>query len=84
MNLKRLAGQAKRIIDKRGGTESLKADADELRKIAKGEGSISDKAKAAAAALKNPGEADKPAAEGTGPATEGGPPPANPSPPPPA
>jgi hypothetical protein len=55
MDLKRLSQQAKRLIDKRGGTKSLKEDADELRDIARGQGSMSDKAKAAADALKDPG-----------------------------
>ena len=55
MDFKRLSQQAKRLIDKRGGTKSLKEDADELRDIARGEGSLSDKAKAAAGAVKEPG-----------------------------
>lgn len=55
MDFKRLSEQAKRLIDKRGGTKSLKEDADELRDIARGEGSLSDKAKAAAGAVKDPG-----------------------------
>ena len=55
MDFKRLSQQAKRLIDKRGGTKSLKEDADELRDIARGEGSLSDKAKAAAEAVKEPG-----------------------------
>jgi hypothetical protein len=55
MDFKRLSQQAKRLIDKRGGSKSLKEDADELRDIARGEGSLSDKAKAAADAIKEPG-----------------------------
>jgi hypothetical protein len=55
MDFKRLSQQAKRLIDRRGGTKSLKEDADELRDIARGEGSLSDKAKAAAGAVKEPG-----------------------------
>ncbi len=55
MDLNRLAKQAKRIVDKRGGVESLKEDANELRNIAGQPGSLRDKAKAAAAALKDPG-----------------------------
>ena len=55
MDFKRLSQQAKRLIDKRGGTKSLKEDADELRDIARGEGSLSNKAKAAAEAVKDPG-----------------------------
>jgi hypothetical protein len=55
MDFKKLADKAKDTIDKRGGMDSLKADAEELRKVAKGQGSLSDKAKAAAAAIKDPG-----------------------------
>jgi hypothetical protein len=55
MDFKRLSEQAKRLINRRGGTKSLKEDADELRDIARGEGSLSDKAKAAAEAVKEPG-----------------------------
>ena len=64
VNFKRLADKAKDTIDKRGGTEALKADAGELREIAKGKGSLKDKAKAAASAVKDPGErgAKRPAA----------------------
>ena len=62
VNFKRLADRAKDVVEKRGGTEALKQDAEELRGIAKGKGSLKDKAKAAADALKDPG------AKGTGPA----------------
>jgi len=55
MDFKKLADKAKDTIDKRGGMDSLKADAEELKKVAKGEGSLTDKAKAAAQALKDPG-----------------------------
>jgi hypothetical protein len=65
MDLKRLADRAKQLVDKRGGTESLKQDAEELKDIAAGRGSVSDKAKAAASAIKEPGAdaAEAPAAE---------------------
>lgn len=56
MDFKKLADKAKKTIDERGGVESLKADAEELKKVAKGKGSLTDKAKAAAAAIKEPGE----------------------------
>jgi hypothetical protein len=56
MDFKKLANKAKETIDKRGGVDSLKADAEELKKVAKGKGSLSDKAKAAAKAIKEPGE----------------------------
>lgn len=56
MDFKKLADKAKKTIDERGGMDSLKADAEELKKVAKGKGSLSDKAKAAAKAIKEPGE----------------------------
>jgi peptidoglycan hydrolase CwlO-like protein len=62
MDLKRLTNRAKNLVDKRGGTDALKDDLSELKDIAKGKGSMSDKAKAAAAALKDPGKKDEPAA----------------------
>lgn len=55
MDLKGLFNKGKKIVDDRGGVESLKADAQEVAKIAKGKGSLSDKAKEAAAAIKDPG-----------------------------
>jgi hypothetical protein len=58
MDLKRLTDRAKQIIDKRGGTESVKQDAGELRDIAKGSGSLTDKAKEAVEAVKEPGAAE--------------------------
>ena len=56
MDLKNISAKAKELIDKRGGTDSLKGDAEDLKAIASGEGSVADKAKAALAALKDPGE----------------------------
>lgn len=55
INFKRLGDQAKKVIDKRGGMDSVKEDAQELGDIAKGKGSFQDKAKEAAGALKDPG-----------------------------
>jgi hypothetical protein len=55
MDFKKLADKAKDTIDKRGGVDSLKADAEELKRVAKSGGSLTDKAKAAAAAIKEPG-----------------------------
>ena len=55
VNFRRLTDQAKKIVDKRGGTDSLKEDAEELKDIAKGDGSLKDKAKAAGQAIKDPG-----------------------------
>jgi hypothetical protein len=55
MDIKSLQRKAKQLIDKRGGTDSVKADAQELMDIAKGPGSMGDKAKRAGDALKDPG-----------------------------
>jgi len=55
VDLDDLKDKAKDIIDERGGTDALKEDAQELKDIATGEGSLSDKARAAAEALKDPG-----------------------------
>ena len=55
MNFKSLQRKAKQVIDKRGGTDALKADAAELKDIAKGPGSAADKAKRAGEALEDPG-----------------------------
>jgi hypothetical protein len=55
MNLKSLQRKAKQLIHQRGGTDSLREDAEELKDIAKGPGSFSDKAKRAGDALKEPG-----------------------------
>jgi hypothetical protein len=55
MDLKGLFNKGKKMVDERGGVESLKEDAQELAGIAKEKGSLADKAKDAAAALKDPG-----------------------------
>ena len=57
MDLKRITDKAKELVQKRGGTDSVKEDAAELKDIATGEGSLTDKTKAAAEAIKTPGEA---------------------------
>ena len=59
-SLKKVAGKAKDQVDKRGGTDALKEDANELKSIAKGKGSLKDKAKAAGKAIKDPGSDKKP------------------------
>ena len=71
MNFRNLQRKAKELVDRRGGTDSLKADADELKNIAKGPGSVADKAKRAGDALKEPGakHPDPPASPDT-PATD--------------
>jgi hypothetical protein len=66
MDFKKLADKAKKTIDDRGGVESLKADAQELKKVAQGKGSLTDKAKAAAQAIKEPGEHRQGKAAGAG------------------
>jgi hypothetical protein len=53
--LKKAAEKAKQQVDKRGGTDALKEDAEELKGIAKGKGSLKDKAKSAGKAIKEPG-----------------------------
>jgi hypothetical protein len=55
VNFRRITDQAKKIVDKRGGTDALKEDAEELKDIAAGKGSMKDKAKAAGEAIKEPG-----------------------------
>jgi len=55
MDFGKLTDRAKRLVKDRGGTDSLKDDAQELKDIATGEGSLTDKAKEAAEALKDPG-----------------------------
>ncbi len=66
VNFRRIADKAKQQVDKRG-SENLKEDAGELKDIAKGKGSLKEKAKAAGQAIKKPG-ADKPAEEAEKPA----------------
>jgi hypothetical protein len=63
MDLKGLFNKGKKMVDDRGGVDSLKEDAQELAKIAKGKGSLTDKAKEAAAAVKEPGT-NAPAGQG--------------------
>ena len=55
MDLKSLFNKGKKIVDERGGVDSLKEDAMEVADIAKSKGSLTDKAKEAAAAVKEPG-----------------------------
>jgi hypothetical protein len=68
VNFRKLTEKAKDVVDKRGGTDSLKQDASELREIAKGKGSLKDKARAAKDALKDPGAAGSGPDAGSGPA----------------
>ncbi len=57
-NVRRIADKAKDQVEKRGGSDAAKEDAEELKGIAKGKGSLKDKAKAAGKALKDPGAKD--------------------------
>jgi len=56
MRWNRLAETAKKTLDSRGGTDGLKRDAEQLREIARGQGSAKDKARRAAEALKQTGD----------------------------
>lgn len=66
MGLRDLTDKAKQVFEERGGSERLKQDGDALKGIAKGEGSLSDKAKASMERLRDadaaggPGETDPP------------------------
>jgi hypothetical protein len=50
-----LVDRAKGVFQKRGGSQAAKEDLQELKDIQAGGGSTTDKAKAAAEALKDPG-----------------------------
>jgi hypothetical protein len=55
VDFNRLLRRTKKVVEERGGSDALKKDAEELADVAKGRGSLGDKAKAAAEALKDPG-----------------------------
>ena len=55
--LQKLARRAQQIYTERGGAEAARGDAGEVRHILEGEGTLLEKAKAAAKALKEPGAA---------------------------
>ena len=55
MDWKGLVEKAKQIFQQRGGAQAAKEDAQELRDISKEQGSTTDKAKDAAAAIREPG-----------------------------
>lgn len=57
MYLKLIANQAARIYKQRGGAEAAKRDGLALKGVLEGEGTLKDKAKLAAEALKTPGAA---------------------------
>jgi len=52
MQIGRIAKLGKKVLDQRGGVEGVKKDAQELKEIAKGEGTVGDKAKRAAKAMR--------------------------------
>jgi hypothetical protein len=53
--LSSLTDKARELFHKRGGSDAAKEDMQELKDIHAGEGTLSDKAKAAVDALKEPG-----------------------------
>jgi hypothetical protein len=55
MDWKRMAAQAKKVFDERGGTKAAKEDVEELRDIAEGRGTVGEKLGRAAKAVKEPG-----------------------------
>jgi hypothetical protein len=60
MGLRDLFRRGKRAVDERGGTEALKEDAKELKDVATEKGrSAADKAKDAAAAVRDPGKREQ-------------------------
>jgi hypothetical protein len=63
---KKLADRAKQVVDQRGGSGSVKEDAQEVKSIFQGEGTLADKAKRAAAAIKEPGAGGSAASSGAG------------------
>jgi hypothetical protein len=63
MGLSDLLDRAKGIVQRRGGTDGLKEDAQELKDVATSDASMSEKLKQGAEALKEPG-AEGPEAAG--------------------
>jgi hypothetical protein len=55
MDFNKLKDKAKSMIDKRGGMESVKEDAGELKDIAASDESATEKGKDAVEAIKDPG-----------------------------
>lgn len=81
MKFNKLADKAKQAIERRGGMDSLKEDLQEVKDAATGRGSLKDKARAAADALKTPGKNPEAPAAGA-PATPPAPPATPPAVPP--
>jgi hypothetical protein len=57
VNFDDIKRKAEGLFKQRGGADGLKADAEELKDIASGQGSLTQKAKDAAAAIQDPGAA---------------------------
>lgn len=55
MDFNKLARQAQKLYTQRGGAPAAREDATEVEQIIKGDGTLMDKAKRAAKALKEPG-----------------------------
>jgi hypothetical protein len=89
MEFKRLADRAKNIFEKRGGSAAAREDLAELKDIAGKDESFGEKAKDAAAALRDPGAASAapgmsgpaPSTTPTEPTTPDAPPPSDAPPP---
>jgi hypothetical protein len=60
MDFNQLAGKAKEFVDEHGGVDELKKEAEKLRQIAGGEGTLSEKAKAASTVAKEYAASKKP------------------------
>ena len=66
MKWNRLADQAKKVVEGRGGTDGLKRDAEKLRDIATGKGTAKEKAQRAADHLKQkPADVETPQSDRT-------------------
>lgn len=62
MDFDKLARKAQQVYTERGGAQAAREDATELEQIVEGEGTLADKAKRAAKALKEPGAPHDPSA----------------------
>lgn len=83
MKFNKLTEKAKQLIDSRGGMDALKEDLQEVKDVATSRGSLSDKARAAADAVKTPGKnPEAPHSGAARPAPEQETPPAPPATPP--
>jgi hypothetical protein len=60
MNVSSLTTKAKELFHRRGGAEAAKEDAQELKDVARSDAGMSDKAKEAAEAIKDPGAPGEP------------------------